>query len=49
MTLAAAAKDANTVQRCLVAYESAGCDELILCPASSDVAQVDLLADAAGS
>jgi len=48
MIVGAAAKDADTVQRYLSAYQSAGCDELILCPSSSDPAQVDLLADAAG-
>ena len=32
----------------LAAFEGAGCDELILFPRSSDPAQVDLLADAAG-
>jgi hypothetical protein len=30
------------------AYESAGCDELILFPCSSDPAQVGLLAEAVG-
>jgi alkanesulfonate monooxygenase SsuD/methylene tetrahydromethanopterin reductase-like flavin-dependent oxidoreductase (luciferase family) len=48
MIVGAAAKDAATVEQYLSAYEAAGCDELILCPASADVAQVDLLADAAG-
>lgn len=43
-----AAKDAETVKGYLAAFEGAGCDELILCPSSSDPAQVDLLADAAG-
>jgi alkanesulfonate monooxygenase SsuD/methylene tetrahydromethanopterin reductase-like flavin-dependent oxidoreductase (luciferase family) len=43
-----AAKDAETVKGYLAAYEEAGCDELILFPSSSDPAQVDLLADAAG-
>jgi alkanesulfonate monooxygenase SsuD/methylene tetrahydromethanopterin reductase-like flavin-dependent oxidoreductase (luciferase family) len=43
-----AAKDANTVQQYLTAYEEAGCGELILFPSSSDPDQVDLLADAAG-
>ncbi|HWH20523.1 MAG TPA: LLM class flavin-dependent oxidoreductase [Solirubrobacterales bacterium] len=43
-----AAKDAETVKGYLSAYEAAGCDELILFPCSSDPAQVDLLADAAG-
>ncbi|HEX7244943.1 MAG TPA: LLM class flavin-dependent oxidoreductase [Solirubrobacterales bacterium] len=48
MIVGSAAKDAGTVQRYLSAYEEAGCDELILCPSSSDPAQVDLLAEAAG-
>jgi alkanesulfonate monooxygenase SsuD/methylene tetrahydromethanopterin reductase-like flavin-dependent oxidoreductase (luciferase family) len=43
-----AAKDAETVERYLAAFEAAGCDELILCPSAGDPAQVDLLADAAG-
>ncbi len=43
-----AAKDAETVKAYLAGFEGAGCDELILCPSSSDPAQVDLLADAAG-
>jgi len=48
MIVGAAAKDADAVQEYLSAYESAGCDELILFPSSSDPDQVDLLADAAG-
>ena len=32
----------------LAAFDEAGCDELIFFPSSSDPAQVDLLADAAG-
>lgn len=44
----AAAKDAETVQGYLQAFTDAGCDELVLFPCSSDPAQVDLLADAAG-
>jgi alkanesulfonate monooxygenase SsuD/methylene tetrahydromethanopterin reductase-like flavin-dependent oxidoreductase (luciferase family) len=48
MIAGSAAKDAETIQQYLSAYESAGCDELILCPSSSDPRQVDLLADAAG-
>jgi len=48
MIAASAAKDAETVRQYLSAYEDAGCDELILFPSSSDPAQVDLLADAAG-
>ncbi len=43
-----AAKDAETVQQRLAAFEGAGCQELLLFPSSSDPAQVDLLADAAG-
>jgi len=43
-----AAKDADTVKGYLAAFEGVGCDELILFPSSSDPAQVDLLADAAG-
>jgi len=43
-----AAKDAETVKGYLAAFESAGCDEFIFFPSSSDPAQVDLLADAAG-
>jgi alkanesulfonate monooxygenase SsuD/methylene tetrahydromethanopterin reductase-like flavin-dependent oxidoreductase (luciferase family) len=45
---ASAAQDAEAVQSTIAAYEEAGCDELILCPSSSDPEQVDLLADAAG-
>ncbi len=48
MIASSAAKDAETVQQYLGAYTEAGCDELILFPASNDPAQVDLLADAAG-
>lgn len=43
-----AAKDAETVQGYLAAFEGVGCDELILFPSSGDPDQVDLLADAAG-
>jgi alkanesulfonate monooxygenase SsuD/methylene tetrahydromethanopterin reductase-like flavin-dependent oxidoreductase (luciferase family) len=43
-----AAKDAETVKGYLAAFEGAGCDELVLFPSSSDPAQVDLLAEAAG-
>lgn len=46
--VSAAARDADSVRQALAAYETAGCDELILFPASSDPDQVDLLADAAG-
>jgi alkanesulfonate monooxygenase SsuD/methylene tetrahydromethanopterin reductase-like flavin-dependent oxidoreductase (luciferase family) len=48
MIAGAAAKDAETVNGYLSAYENSGCDELILFPSSSDPEQVDLLADAAG-
>jgi alkanesulfonate monooxygenase SsuD/methylene tetrahydromethanopterin reductase-like flavin-dependent oxidoreductase (luciferase family) len=44
----AAAKDPDEVRRYIATYEGTGCDELIFCPSSSDPAQVDLLADAAG-
>jgi len=43
-----AAKDADTVKQYVAAFEGAGCQELFLFPSSSDPAQVDLLADAAG-
>jgi alkanesulfonate monooxygenase SsuD/methylene tetrahydromethanopterin reductase-like flavin-dependent oxidoreductase (luciferase family) len=43
-----AAKDADTVKQYIAGFEEAGCDELILFPASSDPEQVNLLADAAG-
>ena len=45
---ASAAQDPEAVRGAIAAYEDAGCDELILCPSSSDPQQVDLLADAAG-
>jgi alkanesulfonate monooxygenase SsuD/methylene tetrahydromethanopterin reductase-like flavin-dependent oxidoreductase (luciferase family) len=45
---ASAAKDAETVQQYLQAFEGVGCEELIIFPTSSDPDQVDLLADAAG-
>lgn len=48
MIAGAAAKDADTVKQYTGAYEQTGCDELVFCPSSSDPAQVDLLADAAG-
>lgn len=48
MIAGGAAKDAEAVEQYLAAYEEAGCDELVFCPSSSDVEQVDLLADAAG-
>jgi alkanesulfonate monooxygenase SsuD/methylene tetrahydromethanopterin reductase-like flavin-dependent oxidoreductase (luciferase family) len=43
-----AAKDPETVQQYVSAYEGAGCQELFLFPSSSDPRQVDLLADALG-
>jgi alkanesulfonate monooxygenase SsuD/methylene tetrahydromethanopterin reductase-like flavin-dependent oxidoreductase (luciferase family) len=43
-----AAKDPETVQQYLAAFESVGCQELFLFPSSSDPRQVDLLADAVG-
>ncbi len=46
--VSAAARDVESVRQTLAAYEAAGCDELILFPASRDPVQVDLLADAAG-
>ncbi len=48
MIAGSAAKDADTVKRYVATYEELGCDELVFCPSSSDPAQVDLLADAAG-
>lgn len=43
-----AAKDPETVQQALSAFEAAGCQELFLFPSSSDPQQVDHLADAVG-
>lgn len=48
MIVAGAAKSEEAIQGQVAAYEEAGCDELILCPSSSDPDQVDLLADAVG-
>ena len=48
MIAGSAAKDPDTVKQYLAAYGDAGCDELIFFPSSSDPAQADLLADAAG-
>jgi alkanesulfonate monooxygenase SsuD/methylene tetrahydromethanopterin reductase-like flavin-dependent oxidoreductase (luciferase family) len=45
--VAGAAKDADTVKQYLSAFEAAGCDEVICFPASADVGQVELLAEAA--
>lgn len=41
-----AAKDQETVQQYISAFEGVGCQELFLFPSSSDPQQVDLLADA---
>ena len=43
--IAGAAKDADTVNGYIRAYEEAGVGELILFPCSSDPGQVDLLAE----
>ncbi|HEY2770450.1 MAG TPA: LLM class flavin-dependent oxidoreductase [Solirubrobacteraceae bacterium] len=43
-----AAKDADTLKGYISAFEQAGADEVICFPASSDPAQVELLAEAAG-
>jgi alkanesulfonate monooxygenase SsuD/methylene tetrahydromethanopterin reductase-like flavin-dependent oxidoreductase (luciferase family) len=48
MIAGSAAKDADAVKGALSAFESHGCDELILFPCSSDPEQVTLLAEAAG-
>ncbi len=48
MIVGSAAKDAETVQGYIAAFDDAGCDELIFFPTSSDPEQVDLLAAAAG-
>lgn len=45
--VAGAAKDAATVKQYVAAFEDAGADELILFPASTDISQVDRLAEAA--
>ena len=45
--VASAAKDADTVKQYLSAFEAAGADEVICFPASHDVGQVELLAEAA--
>lgn len=45
--VAGAAKDAGTVKGYLLAFEQAGCDEVICFPASPDPDQVDRLAQAA--
>lgn len=43
-----AAKSPDAVRQAISAFSDAGCQELFLFPSSSDPAQVDLLADAAG-
>ncbi len=43
-----AAKDADTVKQYMSAFESGGCDELVLFPCASDPEQVGLLAEVAG-
>ncbi len=48
LIIGAAATDSEGVQSYIEAYEKAGCDELTFFPCSSDVEQVDLLAEAAG-
>jgi DNA-binding LacI/PurR family transcriptional regulator len=45
--VASAATDPETVKQYLGAFESAGCDELILFPCSADPEQAGLLAEAA--
>jgi alkanesulfonate monooxygenase SsuD/methylene tetrahydromethanopterin reductase-like flavin-dependent oxidoreductase (luciferase family) len=48
MIAGSAAADAETVRQYVAAFEATGCDELIFCPVTSDVAEVRLLAEAAG-
>jgi alkanesulfonate monooxygenase SsuD/methylene tetrahydromethanopterin reductase-like flavin-dependent oxidoreductase (luciferase family) len=48
MIAGSAATDAETVKGYLQAFEAAGCGEFIFFPSSSDPAQADLLAEAAG-
>jgi alkanesulfonate monooxygenase SsuD/methylene tetrahydromethanopterin reductase-like flavin-dependent oxidoreductase (luciferase family) len=45
--VAGAAKDSGTVRQYIAAFEAAGADEVICFPASTDVGQVDMLAEAA--
>ena len=45
--VASAAKDGDTVRQYLAAFEQVGCDEVICFPASTDVGQVERLAEAA--
>jgi alkanesulfonate monooxygenase SsuD/methylene tetrahydromethanopterin reductase-like flavin-dependent oxidoreductase (luciferase family) len=44
MVMAGAAKGEEAVKERVRAFEEVGCDELIMCPASADPAQVDKLA-----
>jgi alkanesulfonate monooxygenase SsuD/methylene tetrahydromethanopterin reductase-like flavin-dependent oxidoreductase (luciferase family) len=46
MVIESAATDEATVREYIAGYEAAGCDEVIWFPASTDLAQVDLLAAA---
>ena len=48
MIAGSAAKDADTVRGYMQAFESLGCDEFVLFPATADPEQVRLLAEAAG-
>jgi alkanesulfonate monooxygenase SsuD/methylene tetrahydromethanopterin reductase-like flavin-dependent oxidoreductase (luciferase family) len=48
MIAGSAAKDADTVRAYVSAFEAAGCDELIMFPASNDAEQVARLAEALG-
>jgi alkanesulfonate monooxygenase SsuD/methylene tetrahydromethanopterin reductase-like flavin-dependent oxidoreductase (luciferase family) len=48
MIAASAATDPDTIKGYISAFESAGCDELVIFPCSNDVDQVGLLASAAG-
>jgi hypothetical protein len=45
--VAGAAKDGGTVRQYIAAFEAAGADDVICFPVSTDVGQVDLLAEAA--
>lgn len=45
--VASAAKDADTIKQYLAGFDAAGCDEVICFPASADIGQVELLAEAA--
>jgi alkanesulfonate monooxygenase SsuD/methylene tetrahydromethanopterin reductase-like flavin-dependent oxidoreductase (luciferase family) len=44
--VAGTATDGDTVKQYLAGFEAAGCDEMICFPASPDVRQVELLAEA---